>query len=207
MALSKDTLLKIKSLRTRGFSIPEISKELSISKSTTFKHIKGVLVAPEYRQRLLDRRNASKISSERNWNIAKEKAELTIKTLSDKEMMLVGASLYWAEGAKKDFSFSNTDPEMIRTFLAILRKVFGIKNEDLKISLRLYEDLNKTQSLIFWSKTTGVKLDKSTSINILHGSKNGKLLYGMCRIRVRKGGKLLKEIFSIINRVSKLMPS
>ena len=39
-------------------------------------------------------------------------------------LALIAASLYWAEGAKKDFSLTNSDPEMIRVFVMILRKIF-----------------------------------------------------------------------------------
>ena len=116
----------------------------------------------------------------------------------------MGVSLYWAEGAKRDFTFSNTDAEMIKIFVYILKKVFRIKDEDLKISLRIYEDLDKNTCLRYWSKITGIKLGKNTSIDVLKGKKKGKLEYGMCRIRAKKSGLLLKEFFAIIKRVINL---
>lgn len=117
----------------------------------------------------------------------------------------MAATLYWAEGAKKDFGLSNTDPALIKVFLYILRSVFGVEEERIVVSLRLYEDLNKRECLAFWSNLTGLKLDNTTSVTVLKGSKNGKLKYGMCRIRVRKGGNLLKEFFSIIKQAEFLI--
>lgn len=172
------------------------------------KYIGNISILPKYRQRWLNRRNASKIISERKWATAKEKAEKLITDLSHKELAIIGACLYWAEGAKKDFSFSNTDPIMIRVFLEILRKYFKINNDDIKISLRIYSDLNPKVCLGYWSKITKINLSsRNTSVNILSGSKHGKLKYGMCRIRVRKPSLLIKEVFSIINRIDNLIPS
>ena len=113
-------------------------------------------------------------------------------------------SLYWAEGAKRDFTFLNTDAEMIRIFVYILRKVFKIKDEELKISLRIYEDLDKKTCLRYWSKIIGIRLEINTSVDILKGAKKGKLEYGMRRIRAKKSGLLLNEFFAIIKRVINL---
>ena len=46
-----------------------------------------------------------------------------------------------------------------------------------------------------------IRLDKNTSVDVLEGRKKGKLTYGMCRVRIRKGGLLLKEFSAIINHV------
>ncbi len=196
--LAAGTVSKIKTFRRHGFSIPEISRKLLIPKSTVFRYIQGVAIAPEYYQRWQDRRNASKIISLRNWQIAEKNAKEMLPRITKREMAIMGAMLYWGEGSKGDFSFSNTDPQMIRFFLKILRSAFGIKDSEIKVSLRIYEDLDRKKCLKFWSKTTRIKLDSTTSINVLKGSKKGKLKYGMCRIRVRKSGLLLKQILSII---------
>ena len=149
----------------------------------------------------MERRNASKILSERKRAIAIQRAEALIGRPDDRMFAVMGASLYWAEGSKSDFSFSNSDPSMIRLFLYILRTIFSVADKDIVISIRIYEDLNKKKRLAFWSETTGIQLDKSTSVSVLSGFKKGKLIYGMCRVRVRKGGLLLKEFSAIINHV------
>ncbi len=199
-----NTISEIKYLRKRGFSVPEISRKLDLSKSTVFRYIRGAPISPLYYKRWLNRRNASKIISERNWATAYQMAEKRISKITDKDLILVATCLYWAEGAKKDFTFSNTDAEMVKIFVHILKRVFGVENQDLKISLRIYEDLNKKVCLKHWSKITGIELNQNTSIDILKGAKRGKLQYGMCRIRVKKGGLLLKEFSAIIDRIISL---
>lgn len=53
----------------------------------------------------------------------RENAAKQISSLSERELLLIGPALYWAEGYKKQekysnpcLSFSNSDPEMIRLF-------------------------------------------------------------------------------------------
>ena len=207
MSLSGMLIKQIIHLRERGHSIPEITAACKISKSTAARYVKNISILPQYQGRWRARRNASKIISERHWQEARARARKAVRSITEKDLILTGAALYWAEGSKKDFSLSNTDPVLIRIFLFILRNAFKVKDKDLKISLRIYEDLDQPECLKFWSAITGIKLGRSTSINILQGRKRGKLKYGMCRIRVRRGGLLLKEIFSIINQVDSLTAS
>ncbi|MGC9611134.1 MAG: hypothetical protein ABSE68_02875 [Minisyncoccia bacterium] len=205
MPLDKKLVQKIKFLRTRGRSIPEISRELMISKSTALRYSNEVSILPAYKKRWLDRWNSSKVKSQKHTEEARKDAEIKLPNLTNKDLIVILSSLYWAEGNKKDLVLTNTDPEMIKTFLYTLRKIYGIPNDSLKVSLRIYEDLDKKQCLRFWSKITGIMLDNKTTVSVLSGHKNGKLSYGMCRVRVKKGGRLLKEILSIINRINLLI--
>ena len=62
-----------------------------------------------------------------------------IKKLSKQDLLLLGASLYWAEGYKKAIikngqersyhaiSFSNSDPAMIKIFIEFLKKILPRK--------------------------------------------------------------------------------
>jgi len=114
--------------------------------------------------------------------------------------LLFLSALYWAEGSKKDFGLSNTDPGLIRVFVNCLRDLLRIDSKRFRVSIRLYEDLDKDKSLIFWSNVTGIPKENFIGFNILPGKKKGKLEYGMCRVRISKGGDLLKKI-NAINKV------
>lgn len=202
MSLSTVMHQKLVDLRKKGKSVPEISRECGLPKSTVSRHIKGTKILPEYHARWLERRNASKIVSERNWQIASKKAEEIFYSLSERDKILIAAGLYWAEGTKREFNFINTDPEMIKFFVHVLRSVFHVRNEDFKVTLRIYEDLDKQSCLQYWSEVIGIKLGNDTAVNVLSGFKKGKLKYGMCRVRIKKGGLLHKEFFSIIKRIN-----
>jgi hypothetical protein len=206
MRIQAGDIVKIQNLRKRGYSIPEISRECSISKSTVLRYAKKVEILPKYYERWIDRHNAGKIVAQRRWDAAVKESKVLIDGIDKKDWILIAASLYWAEGAKRDFSFSNTDPKMVRVFTSILKNIFGVKNEDFKISLRLYEDLDEKRCIKHWSDILGFSLRGRVSINILKGSKIGKLQFGMCRVRVRKGGFLLKKFSAITDRINDYLP-
>lgn len=95
---------------------------------------------------------------------------------------------------------SNTDPNLIRVFVKGIRELFGIENERLRVGIRIYEDMNKEKCLDFWSELIGLDKYKFQNVYILKGKKQGRLEYGMCRIRIAKGGDYLKKI-TAINRI------
>lgn len=203
--LKIETKNKIFELRKTGHSIPEISRIIGIPKSTALRYSRMVEILPEFLNRWLERRKPSRIISEKAWAIAHDKAKRLISTIDAKDRILVACALYWAEGNKKDLSFTNTDPVMVETFMQILRKDFNVSDGDFKVSIRIYEDLNQDNCINFWSLVTGLNLKERVSINILKGKKTGKLKYGMCRVRVKKSGLILKTIFAINKQVASII--
>ncbi len=95
---------------------------------------------------------------------------------------------------------------MIKIFFDSL-ELIGVKKDSIKIGIRLFDDIDKNEAIIFWAEVLGVSVRQISSIDVLHGKKKGKLLYGMCRIRVAKGGESFKLIMSIIERIKKEMIS
>lgn len=201
--IPREKIEKIKFLRGRGYSVPEIGRELEVSNTSVLRYVKGVQILPEYLSEWAGKRGGSKKIRLLKLKRAAEEAESLVGNLTDKEKLLIMCSLYWAEGNKKDFILTNTDPELIKVFVNSLRKVLNIENDNIKVSLRLYEDINKDKSLNFWSQIVGIPRDKFLSINVLPGKKKGKLEYGMCRVRVVKGGDLLKKVMGINQTIAK----
>ncbi len=185
-----------------GYSVPEIARMTKFPKTTVYNHIKNVKMPEDIFKEWKAKRGGSKIIKILKEKQALNSAKKLIKTLSNKERLLFMSALYWAEGNKKDFMLSNTDPYLIRFYVDSLRKIFGIKNEDLKISIRVYEDINTDDALKFWSKLINLPQDSFQNIYILHGKKQGKLKYGMCRVRVAKGGDYLKQVTAIYKTVA-----
>lgn len=132
---------------------------------------------------------------------AAKKAKEFIKAVSKENKLYILAALYWAEGSKSDLSFTNSDPQMIKIFIDGLEEVFEISKLKMKVSIRIYEDLDREKCLNYWSVITGIPKEKFISVNILKGKKVGKLQYGMCRVRVEKGGDLLKYFRAIKNEI------
>lgn len=200
MGVKKTSIEKIKEinyLRQRGFSLPEISKTVNVSKSTVFRYIQGIEVLPQYLSEWAGKRGGSKKRKRLKEENAYQEGQRWLGSLTDREKLFLLIALYWSEGTKKDFSLSNTDPDLIKIFVIILRTVLGISQKDIRASVRIYEDLDKEKCLAFWSSVTGIPKEDFVNVNVLPGKKKGKLEYGMCRVRVLKGGDLLKKIFGI----------
>lgn len=49
----------------------------------------------------------------------------------------------------------------------------------------------------YWAQIIGIPSNRILNVNILKGKKRGKLQYGMCRVRVTKGGNYLKLLQSV----------
>jgi hypothetical protein len=55
---------------------------------------------------------------------------------------LSGSMLYWAEGSKRrnDVEFTNSDPDMMRTFVEFLKRCYGVAPDVLRLSLNVHLD-------------------------------------------------------------------
>lgn len=202
--ISQEKIKKIKQLRQKGYSLPEIHKKVKVGYGSVFRYIQGVEILSEYRKIWHSKRGGSfkrmKLAEKR----AEEKAGEYIFKLSEKEKIIFLSALYWGEGSKGDFGLSNSDPDLIRVFVLGLKEIFKINNNRLRISIRIYKDLDKEKCLKFWSKITGVPTVKFVNVNVLVGKKEGKLQYGMCRVRVTKGADMLKYMKALKNKVINL---
>lgn len=198
--INNQEIKQIIKLRERGHSLPEIIRITKRGSSTVFKYIKDVKILPQYYKIWREKQGGSKRRMLNEWNKAKTKAQNIISSLNGKEKMIVAACLYWGEGAKADFSLSNTDPGLIKTFVHCIES-FGVNKNDLRVTIRIYSDLKKDRVIKYWAKIIGIPKRQILNINVLHGKKSGKLKYGMCRIRITKGGPYLKLIKSIIELI------
>ena len=199
--LSDYKIFQIKELRKKGWSLPEIKNEIKAGYGTVYRYVKNVKISPKHKKEWLGKRGGSIKRKKILEQKAKEKAKQLVKTLSSKEKTIFISALYWGEGNKKDFNLLNSDPNLIKVFVRGLRALFNIKKGEFKISIRIYEDLDKNKCLKFWSKITGISINKITNVDVLRGRKKGKLIHGMCRVRVKKAGNLLKYMLAIRDRV------
>lgn len=201
---SAEEIEKIVYLRRRGYSLPEIKNITGKAQTTIFRYIKDVKILPEYISEWAGKRGGSRKRKNLKVKKALEEGINYVNILSDREKLFIFCALYWAEGSKKDFGLSNTDPEMIKVLVTVLKDVIGIKPDRIRISLRIYEDLDRNKCLNYWSHIVDIPRDKFVNVNILKGKKHGKLEYGMCRVRIIKGGDILKKVNGINKAIFRL---
>ena len=198
MPLSLEEVSKIIELRKTGHSIPEIQKIICRGKTTVFNYIKNVEVLPEYKEILRVKQGGSKCRSKRYWDIARVKAKELMPTLCFSNKLIILACLYWGEGNKKDLNLVNSDPGLIKVFVDCLLEI-GVKKDDLRITLRLFDDLSESECVEYWARVLDVDIKAIRNVNFIKGNKVGKLKYGMCRVRVRKSHEYFKLIISVID--------
>ncbi|MCX6752127.1 MAG: hypothetical protein NTZ87_01350 [Candidatus Nomurabacteria bacterium] len=200
-SLSPEEIAKIRNLRKTGHTLYEI-KNLTKRKSngTIWKYIQGVSILPEYQEIWKIKRGGSKARSERDWKEAQKKASKIIKRFDFKEKMITLSCLYWGEGNKTSFDLINSDPSMIKVVIFCLKSL-NVQNSELKISLRLFENIDKKKAISFWTHILSLPRNTIQKIDVIKGNKVGKLEYGMCRLRIKKGGRYFKLIMSMIDLI------
>lgn len=204
-ATTKDIVEKIKILRSRGMSIQEISVTVGKSKSIVSRYIQGVLILPKYLEILKKKQGGSKERSRQEWVKIGAESKKIITDLTPREKLLILASLYWGEGTKRELNIINSDSAMMRVVVKCLKEL-GIPSSEFRATLRVYGDVNQKDAITYWSKSIDLPLQCFINVNVLSGKKDGRLKYGMCRIRVVKGGRYFKLIMSIIERIKELLP-
>jgi hypothetical protein len=202
--LNQEEINKIISLRERGKTLTEIIKVLNRGKGTIYKYIKDVKIKKEYKEDFLDKKFASKMKSRKEWESAKVWSKLKINRLSERDILLISAMLYWDEGNKQyELNLINSDYFLIKLFIKGLM-IMGVKKEKIKISIRIFNDIDKNKAIRFWLNKLSLNKKNLVSVNVINGSKNGKLKFGMCRVRVEKGSLYFKQIMSMIDTVKLL---
>lgn len=116
---------RARSLRRAGRSVPEIAGELALAKSTVWLITKDMAWSPGPEganrrvaaARAYWREERAKRAAERERMTASAAAR--VGAISDRELLLVGAVAYWAEGTKSKpwnpeerLTFTNSDPDM-----------------------------------------------------------------------------------------------
>lgn len=154
---------------------------------------------------------------EQNEQISRQKSyELKgfgkIGKMSKRELFLVGAALYWAEGSKKNrrTEFANSDPGMINLFIRWLKECLHINHEDIYCHVSINEDHKERIKVVekHWSEITGISLSDFTSVSYKK-VKNKKFYenfnhhYGTLFLKVKKGTNLNYEILGYIKGLKK----
>ncbi len=210
--VKKDIFLNATKLRKSGHSFREISEQLKISKSTASLWTSGQIVSDKGKKRLIwlstkGREKSNAMSREKKINRIRRIAEncsvlAKKKIFSKDDLKLMLSLLYWCEGGKTDrrVTFINSDNQLIKLFLRLLRKSFIINENKLKALLHLHEYHNIAEMLEYWSKITGIKSENISVYNKKNSGKRKKEGYKGC-ISIRYGdSNVLDEIMLIIKR-------
>lgn len=160
-------------LRKQGYSIKEIAAKFKIAQSTSSEWLKNILLDNRAIIRLKERRILGQYNSRQVFARKREQQEqkrqvLVEQILSKIEMSgelckLCCSLLYWCEGNKgRDtlVRFTNSDPQLIKTFLSLIRKGFNTDESKFRALIHLHQYHNEEKQKNFWHEITGIPLDK-----------------------------------------------
>jgi hypothetical protein len=158
--------------REEGLSIGAIAKLLQCSKSSVSKWVRDIPLTSEQIAKLMSRERASEIAASHP-NAPKQKfgierdhieslAMRDVGVIDRDELRVIGAALYWAEGAKDRnvVAFVNSDPNMIRLMMRFFREVCDVKETKFRGILHIHPHLDVEAALRFWSSVTGIPVSQ-----------------------------------------------
>lgn len=149
---------RIRELRKKGYSIPEIARKLNISKSTTSLHCKNVTIENPERMKKRIKENGMNgcKAAKKKWDDKKTE----IKKLAEKEWTLIRKDpemmgflgLYWGEGSKRNgkVEIVNNDYGVILAAIKIFERLCPDKN--FEITVKYYPEQKPEQCRKFWEK-------------------------------------------------------
>jgi hypothetical protein len=198
---------KIVAERRCGKAIPLIASELGLPKSTVWRYTHGVRLSVQQREALRKSQGGgTKHRLLREQRAVTDSAKLVKSGYTNKVDPFLLAMLYWAEGTKSSFVFTNTDPDMIRVFLKILRCEFGVTDDRLQVMIRLGDTFNPAKECKYWSEITGIPVH-AIRCNINSQYNRTTVKHGLCRITLAKGAQMLKVMQAMRNELTRYILS
>lgn len=213
---------RVKQLLVNGESYSEVGKHLGVPKSTISTWFGKTLKRPidkRTRRKHFDRiHKLASIALKKKWErkrkeearlikmkIEKELASYPLENMSVYKSLL--AMLYWAEGDKAKLKFANTDPNLAKLYLTLLRKCYNIDETKLKIGLYVhyYHSIKKVKN--FWSKVLNVSLVQFNKIYIKKRSKTKRFrknFAGICFIYYGDSN-IRKELLELGSALQKII--
>ena len=188
-------------LRKRGLTYGEINNKLGTPKATLNGWFKDLILPIKAKNILLEKKRQNLIVLRKKATLVKKERQQVahIKLFSEvekyfkyikfdiktKEMLL--AMLYLGEGFKNrsQVGLGNSNPEILRMFIRLVREVYKITGKQLQCYLYLRMDQNGDKEKRYWAKQLGLPIsvfrkpqfDKRTV-----GTKTWDTYHGVCSV-------------------------
>ncbi|MFE1267158.1 hypothetical protein [Streptomyces sp. NPDC058757] len=210
---AKDDLrARARELRLQGMTYDQIQVELGCSKSSISLWVRD-LPKPERR----DPAEQARLASRKRWEhelavrderrrATKADAARSVGAMSERELLLAGVALYWAEGTKdkpydrrENVIFVNSDPGVIQLYLAWLR-LLNVEPERLAYRVMIHMTADVEAAELYWADLVGVPVSALQKTTIKkHNPKTvrknvGEDYRGCLVIRVARGAELYRRI-------------
>jgi hypothetical protein len=203
-------------LRRDGWSVNDIAVRLAIARSTAWLWVRHLPLDPDS-ERARRKRTHAKLMADARWRKhridrdarragVQDEGSNWVGLLSERELVLLGAAIYWCEGTKEKAGnpqariiFTNSDPQLIGLFLRFLAAV-GIQDEEIAFRLYIHESADIPGAEHWWVKRSGVSPQRFLRTSLKrHQPKTSRHnvteeYHGCVSVTVRKGRELYWRI-------------
>lgn len=156
-------------LRKSGYSLNEIQRAMNVPKNTLSVWMRDISLSVKAKMKLSTKiRHGQLIASENK----KRKIQTDLDqyllagqklvnkfSINKNNSLLLCSLIYWCEGAKDIYSgvrFMNSDPNLIKTFLLLLRNSFVLNENKFRACLHLHKYHDIKIQIQFWSDATKI---------------------------------------------------
>ncbi len=204
-------------LRKVGKTYNEILRVVPVAKSTLSLWLRDVGMAKRQKQFITKKRYHAQLrggARRKEMRIETSKKIIAeyaaqVRSISTRELLLIGAALYWAEGSKQKehdpsvgLIFGNSDSEMIALFIVWLERALCVLKRDMILTIYVHENhKNRVRHIEkYWLSVTGLD-DSNLRKTVLktHRPKENRRYdsnnyFGLARITVRNSSHLNRRI-------------
>jgi transposase len=155
-------------LRRQGWSVNDLALRLGVAKSTAYAWVKHLPLDPDTERARQKQEHAARMAAGR-WEAGRDErdrrqaeihaqAAAVVGDLSEREVLMLGAAIYWCEGAKSKpwrrldrLTFINSDPGLLALFLRFL-SVCGRGRESLHYRVHIHETADAEAAGDWWAR-------------------------------------------------------
>ncbi|WP_406038171.1 helix-turn-helix domain-containing protein [Micromonospora sp. NBC_00898] len=163
-------------LRAEGRSVNDIAQRLEVAKSTAYQWVRHMPLDPDDAA-AARRRARSKLMTDARWSAHREARDAAavaerargaeaVGSLDERDLLLLGAAIYWCEGAKSKpwrqqdrLQFINSDPGLLALFLRFLR-VCGIEADVPGYRVSIHESADADAAVRWWVATLDLPVER-----------------------------------------------
>ncbi len=164
-------------LRSQGRPVPEIAERLGVSRSTAYLWVRHLPLDRGDEAARARRRAHSKAMTDARWAAHREardaaqaaehgRSATVVQQLDERDLLLLGAAIYWCEGAKSKpwrrddhVQFINSDAGLLALFLRFL-DVCGVDRSVPRYRVSIHETADAREAERWWSTVLDLPLER-----------------------------------------------
>ena len=212
---------KARELRKKGMSISQIIQETGFSKASVSFWTRDIVLTKSQRNKIslrgrsiesIEKRRVNRLSNIKiKRRIIMDMAKKDFSNISNKELRLIGAMIYWAEGGKTGYwsvRLSNSDPLIIKVMMKFFRQVCKVREEKFRAYIHTFAYANVEKTEKYWAKVSSIPREQFNKTyvkpSVASLQKRKTLPYGTVEIYVHDT-KLFLTIKGWIEKISQLV--